>query len=35
MQGILEEGSETIDDFEGSVLDAGVISAARAWSIMR
>ena len=29
MQGILEEGSETIDDFEGSVLDAGVISAAQ------
>lgn len=29
MQGILEEGSETIDEFEGTVLDAGVISAAQ------
>jgi ferritin-like metal-binding protein YciE len=29
MQGILEEGSETINEFEGSVLDAGVISAAQ------
>jgi len=29
MQGILDEGSEVIDDFEGSVLDAGVISAAQ------
>lgn len=29
MQGILEEGSETIDEFEGNVLDAGVISAAQ------
>lgn len=29
MQGILEEGSETIDEFDGSVLDAGVISAAQ------
>jgi len=29
MQGILEEGSEAIDEFEGSVLDAGVISAAQ------
>ena len=29
MQGILEEGSETIDEFEGSVLDAGVIAAAQ------
>jgi ferritin-like metal-binding protein YciE len=29
MQGILEEGSETINEFEGSVLDAGLISAAQ------
>jgi ferritin-like metal-binding protein YciE len=29
MQGILEEGEETMDEFEGSVLDAGVISAAQ------
>jgi ferritin-like metal-binding protein YciE len=29
MQGIIEEGSETIDEFEGSVLDAGIISAAQ------
>jgi ferritin-like metal-binding protein YciE len=29
MQGILEEGEETIDEFEGSVLDAGIISGAQ------
>jgi len=29
MQGILEEGEETIDEFEGNVLDAGMISGAQ------
>lgn len=29
MHGILEEGEETIDEFEGSVLDAGIISGAQ------
>jgi ferritin-like metal-binding protein YciE len=29
MQGILEEGEETIGEFEGSVLDAGIISGAQ------
>jgi len=29
MQGIIEEGGETIDEFEGNVLDAGIISAAQ------
>lgn len=29
MQGILEEGEETMGEFEGIVLDAGVISAAQ------
>lgn len=29
MQGIIEEGAETIDEFEGSVLDAGLIAAAQ------
>lgn len=29
MQGILEEGEEIIDEFEGSVLDAGIISGAQ------
>jgi len=29
MQGILEEGEETIDEFEGNVLDAGIISGAQ------
>jgi ferritin-like metal-binding protein YciE len=29
MQGILEEGEETIDEFEGRVLDAGIISGAQ------
>jgi ferritin-like metal-binding protein YciE len=29
IQGIIEEGAETIDEFEGSVLDAGLISAAQ------
>jgi ferritin-like metal-binding protein YciE len=28
MEGIVEEGSETIDEYEGSVLDAAMISAA-------
>jgi ferritin-like metal-binding protein YciE len=29
MQGIIDEGSETIGDFEGSVLDAALIAAAQ------
>ena len=29
MEGIVEEGSETIDEYEGSVLDAAMISAAQ------
>ena len=29
MQGIIEEGSETMDEFEDSVRDAGIISAAQ------
>lgn len=29
MEGIIKEGGETIDEFEGSVLDAGLISAAQ------
>jgi ferritin-like metal-binding protein YciE len=29
MQGIIDEGSETINDFDGSVLDAALISAAQ------
>jgi len=29
MEGLVEEGSEVIDDYEGAVLDAGLISAAQ------
>ncbi len=29
MEGIVEEGAETIDEYEGSVLDAAMISAAQ------
>ena len=29
MEGLVKEGSETIDEFEGSVLDAALISAAQ------
>lgn len=29
MEGIVKEGAETIEDFEGTVLDAGLISAAQ------
>jgi ferritin-like metal-binding protein YciE len=29
MEGIVEEGGETIDEYEGSVLDAALISAAQ------
>ena len=29
MEGIVTEGAETIEDFEGTVLDAGLISAAQ------
>src|SRR5579864_7974198 len=29
MQGIIEEGSETMDEFENNVRDAGIISAAQ------
>jgi ferritin-like metal-binding protein YciE len=29
MEGIVKEGAETIDDFSGKVLDAGLISAAQ------
>ena len=29
MEGLIKEGSETMDEFEGSVLDAGLISAAQ------
>jgi ferritin-like metal-binding protein YciE len=29
MEGLVEEGSEIIDEYEGAVLDAGLISAAQ------
>jgi ferritin-like metal-binding protein YciE len=29
MEGIVKEGAETIDEFEGKVLDAGLIAAAQ------
>ena len=29
MEGLVKEGAETIDEFEGAVLDAGLISAAQ------